>query len=329
MGKKNSELPFEELMQQNRRLRLIIKLLILFFLALILVLLVFKKNAVPTKFKLVGNDVVVLNVGEDKYKEEGYKAYLFKKDVSKNVKISDNIDYSKIGSYEIKYNLVIKNLNIDKTIIRKVNIVDKIPPELTINSDMEVYADLNGNYAEPTYSAIDNCDGDITDKVKVENNLDLSQEGEYIEKFTVEDSSGNITTKEIKIIVQEKFKNTYIVISIGDQWLTYYSRGRIALETPVVTGNNGNTPYGTYYLNNKARNVTLKGPPDDPYESFVYYWMPFISSTHGMHDATWRWRFGGNIYTYDPSHGCVNMPLDKAEDLYYMVEIGTPVYIVD
>ena len=329
MGKKNSELPFEELMQQNRRLRLIIKLLILFFLALILVLLVFKKNVAPTKFKLVGNDVVVLNVGEDKYKEEGYKAYLFKKDVSKNVKISDNIDYSKIGSYEIKYNLVIKNLNIDKTIIRKVNIVDKIPPELTINSDMEVYADLNGNYAEPTYSAIDNCDGDITDKVKVENNLDLSKEGEYIEKFTVEDSSGNITTKEIKIIVQEKFKNTYIVISIGDQWLTYYSRGRIALETPVVTGNNGNTPYGTYYLNNKARNVTLKGPPDDPYESFVYYWMPFISSTHGMHDATWRWRFGGNIYTYDPSHGCVNMPLDKAEDLYYMVEIGTPVYIVE
>ena len=329
MGKKNSELPFEELMQQNRRLRLIIKLLILFFLALILVLLVFKKNVAPTKFKLVGNDVVVLNVGEDKYKEEGYKAYLFKKDVSKNVKISDNIDYSKIGSYEIKYNLVIKNLNIDKTIIRKVNIVDKIPPELTINSDMEVYADLNGNYAEPTYSAIDNCDGDITDKVKVENNLDLSKEGEYIEKFTVEDSSGNITTKEIKIIVQEKFKNTYIVISIGDQWLTYYSRGKIALETPVVTGNNGNTPYGTYYLNNKARNVTLKGPPDDPYESFVYYWMPFISSTHGMHDATWRWRFGGNIYTYDPSHGCVNMPLDKAEDLYYMVEIGTPVYIVE
>ena len=329
MGKKNSELPFEELMQQNRRLRLIIKLLILFFLALILVLLVFKKNVAPTKFKLVGNDVVVLNVGEDKYKEEGYKAYLFKKDVSKNVKISDNIDYSKIGSYEIKYNLVIKNLNIDKTIIRKVNIVDKIPPELTINSDMEVYADLNGNYAEPTYSAIDNCDGDITDKVKVINNLDLSQEGEYIEKFTVEDSSGNITTKEIKIIVQEKFKNTYIVISIGDQWLTYYSRGRIALETPVVTGNNGNTPYGTYYVNNKARNVTLKGPPDDPYESFVYYWMPFISSTHGMHDSTWRWRFGGNIYTYDPSHGCVNMPLDKAEDLYYMVEIGTPVYIVD
>ena len=98
--------------------------------------------------------------------------------------------------------------------------------------------------------------------------------------------------------------------------------GKVALETPVVTGNYGNTPYGTYSVRNKATNVTLKGPPDDPYESFVYYWIAFIAPTHGMHDATWRSRFGGNIYTYDPSHGCVNMPLDKARDLYYMVEIA-------
>ena len=329
MGKDFSKLPFEELVEQNRRLRLIIKLLILFFLALILVLLVFKKNVVPTKFKLVGEDVVVINIGEEPYKDEGYKAYLFRKDVSKSVKVTNNIDYEKIGSYEIKYRLVIKDLNIDRTIVRKVNVVDKIPPELTINSDPEVYANLNENYARPSYTAIDNCDGDITDQVKIESNLDLSQEGEYIEKYTVIDSSGNISTKEIKITVREKFKNTYIIVSIGDQWLTYYQLGKIVLETPVVTGKNGNTPYGSYYVNNKARGVTLKGPEDDPYESFVYYWIPFIGSSVGMHDATWRWRFGGDIYTYDPSHGCVNMPLDKAEDLYYMVEIGTPVYIVE
>jgi lipoprotein-anchoring transpeptidase ErfK/SrfK len=329
MGNGFEELPFEELMRQNKRLRLIIKLLILFFLALIFVMLVFKKNIIPTRIKLKGKDTIVINVGEDKYKDEGYKAYLFRKDVSKSVKVTDNIDYKKIGTYEIKYRLVIKNLNIDKTITRKVEVVDKIPPELTINSDLEVYANLNETYAEPTFTAIDNYDGDITDKVKVENNLDLSKEGEYIETFTVEDSSGNKTTKEVKIIVQEKFKNTYIVISISDQWLTYYQMGKVVLETPVVTGNNGNTPYGTYSIRNKARNVTLKGPEDDPYESFVYYWMPFISSTHGLHDATWRTYFGGSIYTYDPSHGCVNMPLYKAEALYYMVEIGTPVYIVD
>ena len=329
MNKEFSELPFEELIKQNNRLRLIIKILILFFLALIFVLLVFKKNIVPTNFTLKGKDIVVINYGENDYIEEGYKAYLFKKDVSKSVKVTDNIDYTKLGTYEIRYRLVIENLNIDKTIVRKVEVVDKIPPELTINSDIEVYANLNETYAEPTYVVIDNYDGDISSNVKVENNLDLSTEGEYIEKFTVVDSSGNVTTKEIKIIVRDKSKNTYIIISISGQYLNYYQMGKIVLSTPVVTGNYGNTPYGTYSIRNKATNVTLKGPPDDPYESFVYYWMPFISSTHGLHDATWRSSFGGNIYTYDPSHGCVNMPIDKARDLYYMVEIGTPVYIVE
>ena len=60
----------------------------------------------PINFKLNGNDVVVINIGEDKYKEEGFKAYLFKKDVSKNVRITDNIDYEKVGTYEIKYRIV-------------------------------------------------------------------------------------------------------------------------------------------------------------------------------------------------------------------------------
>ncbi len=329
MGKKNSELPVEELIKQNKRLRLVIKLLILFFLALILVLLLFKKNVMPVNFKLVGKEEIEINIGEEPYKEEGYKARLYNKDVTKSVKVTDNIDYTEIGNYEIKYRIVIKELNIDKTFVRKVNVVDKIAPELVIDSDPEVYANLYEEFNAPTYHANDNYDGDITDRVKIKSDLDVSKEGEYIQKYTVKDSSGNKSEQEIKVIVREKDKNNYVIISLGDQWLTYYRMGKIALETPVVTGNNGNTPYGTYYLNNKARSVTLKGPPDDPYESFVYYWMPFIGSSVGMHDATWRWRFGGNIYTYDPSHGCVNMPLDKAEDLYYMIEIGTPVYVVD
>lgn len=329
MGKRKNGLPKEELLVQYKRIRLIIKLLILFFLALIFVLLVSKKNVVPFKFYLKGDNAIVINVGDEKYKDEGYKARLFKKDLSRKVKVSDNIKYDKLGDYEIKYRLVMDELNIDKTITRKVTVVDKTAPELTINCDDEIYVDLYGEYYEPTYQANDNYDGDITDKVQKENNVDVNQEGEYVATFTVEDSSGNKTTKEIKVIVQDKFKNTYIVISIGDQYLTYYKNGKVALESYVVTGNNGNTPYGTYYLNNKARNVTLKGPEDDPYESFVYYWMPFIYSSVGMHDATWRSYFGGNIYTYDPSHGCVNMPLYKAEELYYMVEIGTPIYIVE
>ena len=47
----------------------------------------------------------------------------------------------------------------------------------------------------------------------------------------------------------------------------------------------------------------------------------------GMHDASWRDEFGGDIYQNEGSHGCINLPTDKAEELYGYVEIGTPVVI--
>ena len=56
--------------------------------------------------------------------------------------------------------------------------------------------------------------------------------------------------------------------------------------------------------------------------------MPFNNNI-GMHDAGWRSEFGGEIYLTNGSHGCVNVPYDVAEELYYRVEIGTPVYVVE
>lgn len=57
------------------------------------------------------------------------------------------------------------------------------------------------------------------------------------------------------------------------------------------------------------------------YESFVKFWMPFNGGI-GMHDASWRGSFGGDIYKYSGSHGCINMPTSKAEKLYDMIEKG-------
>ena len=329
MSKDLADIPFEELIKQNKRLRLILKLIILVLLIIIFALFFFKKNIVPTYFKLKGEELVVVNLGENEYKEEGVIARLFGRDISKKVKIKNNINYKKIGTYDISYRLKINELNVDKTIVRKVKIVDKIPPELTINSEPEIYVNLNEEYVRPSYTAIDNMDGDITDKVTVESNVNLTAEGEYIEKFTVKDSDGNETSKEIKVIVRDKSKNTYIEISISGQYLNYYEMGKLVLSTPVVTGAWGVTPFGSYYVRNKATNVHLLGPEDDPYDSFVYYWMAFIGSSYGIHDATWRSSFGGNIYQYNPSHGCVNVPYDAAETLYYRVEIGTPVYVIE
>ena len=126
----------------------------------------------------------------------------------------------------------------------------------------------------------------------------------------------------------------YVFVSISEQMLYYCNNGSMVLSTSVVTGNlypvNHSTPKGTFYINGKATDMHLKGLEDDgvtEYDSFVRYWMPFIGGEFGLHDADWRWYFGGDIYKYNGSHGCVNMPVDAARRLFSMITVGTMVHI--
>ena len=117
--------------------------------------------------------------------------------------------------------------------------------------------------------------------------------------------------------------DTYIEVDMTNQMMYYYEGGELKLETPVVTGNTSlrrGTPTGTNYVYNKQRNRVLRG---EDYESPVKYWIP-VKGAIGIHDASWRSTYGGEIYKTNGSHGCINTPLDKVAELYDMVEIGTP-----
>lgn len=120
---------------------------------------------------------------------------------------------------------------------------------------------------------------------------------------------------------------TYVEIDISNQILYYYENGVCRFTTSVVTGNHStghDTPTGVYCVLGKQRNVTLKGKD---YASFVQYWMNFIGNSVGLHDASWRSRFGGSIYLTNGSHGCVNIPPSVMPELYGMVSVGTTVVL--
>ncbi|MBH1941604.1 L,D-transpeptidase/peptidoglycan binding protein [Mobilitalea sibirica] len=122
--------------------------------------------------------------------------------------------------------------------------------------------------------------------------------------------------------------DTYIEINITKQYLWFYKAGKLIVQGSIVTGNpyKGNpTVLGVYMINYKQRNTTLTGPN---YEAKVNYWMPFFGN-QGLHDATWRYRFGGEIYKRNGSHGCVNLPLSLAKAIYENVEEGTPVILYE
>lgn len=120
------------------------------------------------------------------------------------------------------------------------------------------------------------------------------------------------------------YGNSYVEINLTAQHLFLYQNGECVLESDFVSGNpvRGNgTPVGIYGITYKERDATLKG---ENYRTPVSYWMPFNNNV-GMHDATWRSEFGGNIYLTNGSHGCINLPYSVAQEIYGYVEKGTPV----
>lgn len=118
--------------------------------------------------------------------------------------------------------------------------------------------------------------------------------------------------------------NTYVEIDMAKQHLWFYKNGRLVTEGDVVTGNisKGNgTPTGVYMLKYKDKDATLNG---EDYSTPVTYWMPFNGNV-GIHDATWRNKFGGEIYKTKGSHGCINSPYQLAKAIFENIKPGTPV----
>lgn len=126
--------------------------------------------------------------------------------------------------------------------------------------------------------------------------------------------------------------NTYIDVDISEQMVKFYKNGELIFSSPCVTGSKAAgtlTDVGAYYILNKVRDVTLKGDNGDgtEYESFVSYWLGVNWAGEGFHDASWRSSFGGNIWTYNGSHGCINMPVKNMPDLYKKADVGIPVAV--
>lgn len=118
----------------------------------------------------------------------------------------------------------------------------------------------------------------------------------------------------------------YIDINLSRQRVYVVVDDKIRVQSDCVTGNVSTghaTSTGIYKIAYKTTNHTMV-----KYNSFVYYWMPYETTYGiGLHDATWRGSFGGSIYRYNGSHGCINLPLTYARRIYQIVYAGMPVVV--
>jgi len=233
-----------------------------------------------------------------------------------NKYVSAKITYTFAGLTQYVDGSVIKNwigvdgnfqVTLDESKVR--NYVDTLASNY--NSSLGTSIKVNGGYNGNNHSWI--IDSTAETKALIEN----IKNGQTITKSPIYAQTS----------AASYFSNvgsTYVEIDMTKQHLWYYKDGYLVVEGDVVTGNESNgcsTPAGVYNLRSKEKDSVLRGPG---YAAPVSFWMPFVNQI-GLHDASWRSEFGGEIYKTDGSHGCVNAPYYVAQAVYDNINLGDPI----
>lgn len=122
------------------------------------------------------------------------------------------------------------------------------------------------------------------------------------------------------------YGGNYCEVDLTNQMVYVYKNGELVVSSQCVTGcisKGHGTPTGVYSIFSRDKDRYLRG---DGYKSWVNFFIPFNGGI-GFHDASWRSTFGGNIYMYSGSHGCINMPYSAAKKLYENVTLDEKVIV--
>lgn len=130
-------------------------------------------------------------------------------------------------------------------------------------------------------------------------------------------------------------EDDYIEVDLTYQVMYVYIDGVLQLETDIVSGNTLTEPPsptipGTYAVWNKESPSVLRetnAQTGVAYEQPVTYWLPFDDTGQGIHDANWQSNFGGDVYLYYGSQGCINTPPGVMAQVYELAYVGIPVVV--
>lgn len=141
-----------------------------------------------------------------------------------------NISYTVSDNYtqDLKVNKIIKDNNLileaidssenKTTIIREIKFLDNEKPKINLKGEKTIYLIKGEKYKEPGYEATDNCIKNMTEKVKVTNNININKVGKYEINYEASDGFNKTVVNRIVYVYEKKPD-----ISIGDKviYLTF------------------------------------------------------------------------------------------------------------
>lgn len=127
-----------------------------------------------------------------------------------------NISYTVSDNYtqDLKVNKIIKDNNLileaidssgnKTTIIRGINFLDNEKPKINLKGEKTIYLIKGEKYKEPGYEATDNCIKNMTEKVKVTNNININKVGKYEINYEASDGFNKTVVNRIVYVYEKK-----------------------------------------------------------------------------------------------------------------------------
>ena len=131
----------------------------------------------------------------EEYLEEGYTATDdYDGDLTKQVQSRREGDI-------IYYTVTDSSGNVT-TVQRNILRKDESAPVLNLKGENSITIDAGTTFTDPGYTALDDRDGDVSDKVEITGTVNIYRADTYVLTYTVSDSSGNVATAQRTITVK-------------------------------------------------------------------------------------------------------------------------------
>ena len=112
------------------------------------------------------------------------------------------VDTTKSGTYKLRYTYK------KQKVTRTVEVLDNKQIVMNLNGSAHTYVKQNQKYIESGCHAIDKTEGNLTDKVKIEGNVDTSKPGKYEVVYKVKNKQGVECSRKriVQVVSDQDFK---------------------------------------------------------------------------------------------------------------------------
>lgn len=171
------------------------------------------KDTTAPELVLNGDENDTVEFGKE-YTDPGFKANDgYDGDITNNVTVTNN----KLENGDIEYHYSVTDSSSNKAEkVRYVKVTDKTAPVLKLNGSSIINIKTGGTYTEQGATASDNKDGDLTNKITKEGNVDTSKDGKYKVTYKVKDNNGNESSMERTILVGDSQATGVIYLTFDD-----------------------------------------------------------------------------------------------------------------